>query len=158
MVVWDGQKVLQIAVLGIVWGCLRWGRLRFLGTTRLGLVRAQIISARPSSARLVSGLARPRSDLNWARPDSALFGLVSSSSILLSLACFGLVSPGSERLGLVRSKTVWRRPELFLLPFPDKPALMGHSHLFVHSMICILLAYINSLIKPLTLLFHNIET
>ena len=82
--VWEGKKVFQIEVLGIVWGCLSLDRLRRLGLTRLSLVwprLAQISFARPSLAGLVSRSTQPGSGLDCARPGSAQFGLVLPISI-----------------------------------------------------------------------------
>ena len=83
MMIWQGEKVFQIEVLGIVWGCLSLGRLRRLGLTRLSLVwprLAQISLARPSLAGLVSRSAQPGSGLGYARPGSVRFGLLLPSS------------------------------------------------------------------------------
>ena len=78
-----GEKMIQIEVLGIVWGCLSLGRLRRLGLTWLSLIwprLAQISFARPSLAGLVSRSTQPGSGLDCARPGSIRFGLLLPSS------------------------------------------------------------------------------
>ena len=87
-------------------------RLRSAWLGRLGLT--QIGVARPSSARLGSGLARPRCDLDGL--GLARFGLARLGSARRGLAQASLAQIGSDRLGLRGSEDFG----IFVSPlFPD---------------------------------------